>query len=1089
MNENYPVFLSKIATGEDKFEGKSQENLAKVISNVINEENLEKKILGLEGDWGAGKTNLIKIIQSKLGKDYHTFIFDAWGSQEDLTRKSFLEQLINELFEAEYLTNKEKWKELKNRLLSTTSTTHTQKFPQIKRHVLILSFSILVLSILSGTYEYIGQHFDFITSQYYGYWKPILWIYLLPFLIFLLGIRLTWLEYKRERQLNSRKDLIEQDTEWQTIGKLFYWFNGDDINSEEVQNIIEDDPSVKQFREYFKNIEDEIKDRGKLILVFDNLDRLEEDKLKSLWSSIHTFFAEDNNSFDSWVIIPYDRSKLSSHLDDGFEGFIGKTFSLNFRVTPPVVRQWEKFLDEKLDKAFGKKLLTMEEREFILKLFDILTPTTTIKPRQIINYINDIVSLYKIWEKDIKNHELKIRYLALFVLTKDEIVNNPHDSILNRNYLDGAESFFSDDEDLDTSISMITFGVRKDLADEVLLDRKLKNAIRHGDTQIIKSSIHHKAFQKYFIKAYYETSFIEKSHSLAIILPNIKEVFSDIMMNTFWEDFGKGILTLENEFWAFNDNHRAILKNTNNKIGTRIIFRLIKALYNNLNSEESQNKYVSQLIEIEKYIKKESIEIDIFEITQNTSFSSKAYLNFLKSVEDNYDDFKIDCPENELIELFIPENGDINIDLVEKHIDELIKVREVYNFEEITQGIQEKVKSIPYNDNVLLERYLKILNGLLDPPVKLELSLPFYRNLTTQLIDSNSIYIDACCIAISNFLISYSNSSNFQNTLTNFSQDQIRKLSEKIEQYFSYNDLLKLKATRVETDQYPKLNDLLFELTTGPQTMKNVDINWVIENLEKIKSKVFDEEEKLSIFIENIDAWHKEFTLEIPQCSNEIFGFFGRSDLKLIELIIEKTLEYFNGLSKDNLLISFREENKDFLILKSLINNYQPKSFSAAFYSAYDDFIKGIALGDENIPNIGIWDRLINLMDEKKLRSTFTVVRDILFNQRGELTEADLYFLEKGLIKYGNLNKKPESATLKILIPLIESDSNFENIFLERLDECVSIINMSKEHKDSAISELQLKYDSKKFNDNAQLKKLVKIFQLRENVDISDEEE
>ena len=99
MNENYPVFLSKIATGEDKFEGESQTNLARVISKVIIEDKLEKKVLGLEGEWGAGKTNLIKIIQNKLGDDYHTFIFDAWGSQEDLTRKSFLEQLINELFE------------------------------------------------------------------------------------------------------------------------------------------------------------------------------------------------------------------------------------------------------------------------------------------------------------------------------------------------------------------------------------------------------------------------------------------------------------------------------------------------------------------------------------------------------------------------------------------------------------------------------------------------------------------------------------------------------------------------------------------------------------------------------------------------------------------------------------------------------------------------------------------------------------------------------------------------------------------------------------------------------------------------------
>ena len=105
MNTEYPKFLSKIAKGEDKIEGEAQDSLAKVIAKIIKKDDLEKKVIGLEGDWGSGKSNLIKIIQSKLGEEYHTFIFDAWGSQEDLTRKSFLEQLLNELFNQEFLTS------------------------------------------------------------------------------------------------------------------------------------------------------------------------------------------------------------------------------------------------------------------------------------------------------------------------------------------------------------------------------------------------------------------------------------------------------------------------------------------------------------------------------------------------------------------------------------------------------------------------------------------------------------------------------------------------------------------------------------------------------------------------------------------------------------------------------------------------------------------------------------------------------------------------------------------------------------------------------------------------------------------------
>ena len=50
--------------------------------------------------------------------------------------------------------------------------------------------------------------------------------------------------------------------------------------------------------------------KPKLIIVYDNMDRLPADKVKELWSSIHTFFSE--NGFPNiWVIIPFDEKHLS----------------------------------------------------------------------------------------------------------------------------------------------------------------------------------------------------------------------------------------------------------------------------------------------------------------------------------------------------------------------------------------------------------------------------------------------------------------------------------------------------------------------------------------------------------------------------------------------------------------------------------------------------------------------------------------------------------------------------------------------------------------------------------------------------------
>lgn len=122
---------------------------------------------------------------------------------------------------------------------------------------------------------------------------------------------------------------------------------------------------------------------------------------------------------------------------------------------------------------------------------------------------------------------------------------------------------------------------------------------------------------------------------------------------------------------------------------------------------------------------------------------------------------------------------------------------------------------------------------------------------------------------------------------------------------------------------------------------------------------------------------------------------------------------------------------------------------------------------------------MVDRLNGNKLRSTFTAIRDILING-GEVDEDMLYFFEKGLIKYGNLNKKPESSTLKIIIPMIESDKNFE-LFLNKSDLLMEILNSSIEHKETAVGELQLRYNSKEYGEDERMIVVAKAFNLQKN--------
>ena len=75
------------------------------------------------------------------------------------------------------------------------------------------------------------------------------------------------------------------------------------------------------------------------------MDRLPSEKVKQLWSSINTFFAEKGYP-RIWCIIPFDRNHLSSAFGSkDFEEnvtshFIEKTFPVVYQVPiPPKIRK------------------------------------------------------------------------------------------------------------------------------------------------------------------------------------------------------------------------------------------------------------------------------------------------------------------------------------------------------------------------------------------------------------------------------------------------------------------------------------------------------------------------------------------------------------------------------------------------------------------------------------------------------------------------------------------------------------------------------------------------------------------------------
>ncbi len=102
--EQVARFLPNRPIGEDLYDGQSQDRIADAIkAHILAVDAVEDnnstlpRIIGIEGTWGSGKSNTLIQLDTKLGKDYHFFTYDAWGNQEDLQRRSLLQLLTTEL--------------------------------------------------------------------------------------------------------------------------------------------------------------------------------------------------------------------------------------------------------------------------------------------------------------------------------------------------------------------------------------------------------------------------------------------------------------------------------------------------------------------------------------------------------------------------------------------------------------------------------------------------------------------------------------------------------------------------------------------------------------------------------------------------------------------------------------------------------------------------------------------------------------------------------------------------------------------------------------------------------------------------------
>lgn len=496
MTQKYKYkILREEVEAEDFYQDQTHEKIKCSLLELIKSED-NGITIGLSGQWGSGKSTIINLLKNdKENIDtFSFFYFDAWAHEGDPLRRIFLESLINSFKSENDPSIIDKLEEIR-KVISREKKTKTIK---VKRSTTALGLLLTIATFFFtiGVAVLSSINYDNLTSESK---YPINWAFstgvilaTLPFII-LLG---NWI------QLLWKKEKVSDLNNWS-----FLQNNSNETITEDV--IGEDERSSIEFEKYFKEILElyNTKKGKKIVIVLDNLDRVDAEVSLKIWSTLQTFIqhknptSKDYNIFKNiFTIIPYDEESLMkiwenytenehrvSVFDNKFaSSFFDKSFQVRIDVPKPIISNWLGFIEKMMERSFPS--WDKRDKDAIIEVIektrkDILDSPN---PREIKTYLNQIGFLRNHFKEEISTKSIAFytykRYLKGF--SNDKI----GDYLLNRSQI-SKEEINLIDEETNLEIASIIYGVDKSQGAQILLTPKIIQALNKDKPKLLKELI------------------------------------------------------------------------------------------------------------------------------------------------------------------------------------------------------------------------------------------------------------------------------------------------------------------------------------------------------------------------------------------------------------------------------------------------------------------------------------------------------------------------------------------------------------------------------------------------------------------------
>ena len=1018
--KNHYNYISKAPCGKDLFAGKTHEKTAEQITKKIlsSETSL---IIGIDGGWGSGKSNLIQMIEKRVQeRDAKAifFTYDAWGHQNDMPRRAMLEELTRRITHSpDALTDKKKkkyWKKRLKALMSHKRESSTKTIPKISTGVLIFA----LITVATPTFSELGK----IGPEK---WAPC-WNIFVPALPLLLGGIYTIIRYIRSdvRSLkafcNELLAIYQERTKEETTHEV----------------VFSEEPSSSQFRKWMKDLDKSLQTH--LILVFDNMDRLPASKVQEFWAAIHSFFSEEKYKHIR-VIIPFDRKHIISAFrgEDGDDrrcygnDFIDKTFDVVYRVAPPTLSNWKGYLSAQWKEAFGGGL---SPEHSITQIYDLLTESKT--PREIIAFINDCVTTSETCSTSIPNE-----YIAIFVIGKHKISESPEKELLELSFLKPL-AYKYDNDATRKYLSALYYQLPPDEALEIVYTDQLRRELDLGESQLLGSLVSRSILPNLLENAIVAVTNVENA---TLAFAEVEKESSTPIPARFWEQL---ILKAPEEKGRLKKYQTDLLKHMDEAQSKGVLRGIVQSIYKqSYNLTDQSGGFNSTFINAPQFYDDITLlqgwtkgypHLNPKDLLYKVKTTPELFIRFVGKAQKTHQGYNVSCPiediDKYLSEMLIGELEDLDFVkyLPEKNQTQLCT---------FMKALRSHIKDSKNTEEaaILLSQWVDF--GIRDMDAKDE---PLMSDSLIRTLYENADeepFLKHCLLSMRLARGKDFSYSSMEDILREENEELAKELAQEYIQIFvTYKDLLLMYE---EMGEYPLYTGIVRNLIAN-NLGRHLSIENVLPHYKEISQTIGVSIDDL---LRDWDRFQDSFAEKITeQTMRNIPVDFFRDTAEMQQLQIvshcrQTAVSYLQSITQDDWEEYFRRGDYEYQLVMELRcdcpNVYE--AFKKIIEQEHED--QALILPDE------VYSALVALFDEhnKIWAPTYQAIRNRYGERDRDITTVLFMRYGKALIQDGELSKNPKA--IQYLLPTaLLTDPATRGILIEKSTEVAQILRAAEEN-------------------------------------------